>query len=151
MKNSTMAPIAVIAASVSILLAILAVSFATGGILPHAVENSTEGRQLYLDNCAACHGETLEGQPQWRERLPNGRMPAPPHDETGHTWHHSDEQLFRITHDGVAAIVGGNYESDMPAFGDMLTDDEIEAILDYIKSTWPERARAYQEQMSEQN
>ena len=146
-----MAPIAVIAASVSIPFAILAVSFATGGSLPHADENSTEGRQLYLDNCAACHGETLEGQPQWRERLPNGRMPAPPYDETGHTWHHSDEQLFRITHDGVAAIVGGNYESDMPAFGDMLTDDEIEAILDYIKSTWPERARAYQEQMSEQN
>ncbi|HCE22837.1 MAG TPA: cytochrome c [Hyphomonas sp.] len=146
-----MAPIAVITASVSILLAILAVSIATGGTLSHAVENSTEGRQLYLDNCAACHGETLEGQPQWRERLPNGRMPAPPHDETGHTWHHSDEQLFRITHDGVAAIVGGNYESDMPAFGDLLTDDEIEAILDYIKSTWPERARAYQEQMSEQN
>lgn len=146
-----MAPIAVIAASVSMLFAILAVSFAIGGTLPHAVENSAEGRQLYLDNCAACHGETLEGQPQWRQRLPNGRMPAPPHDETGHTWHHSDEQLFRITHDGVAAIVGGNYESDMPAFGDMLTDDEIEAILDYIKSTWPERARAYQEQMSEQN
>ena len=146
-----MAPIAVITASVSILLAILAVSFATGGILPHAVENSTEGRQLYLDNFAACHGETLEGQPQWRERLPNGRMPAPPHDETGHTWHHSDDQLFRITHDGVAAIVGGDYESDMPAFGDTMTDDEIWAVLDYIKSTWPGRERDYQAQRSEQD
>ncbi len=146
-----MAPIAVIAASVSILFAILAVSLATGGTLPHAVENSTEGRQLYLDNCAACHGETLEGQPQWRERLPNGRMPAPPHDETGHTWHHSDDQLFRITHDGVAAIVGGDYESDMPAFGDTMTDDEIWAVLDYIKSTWPGRERDYQAQRSEQD
>lgn len=111
-------------------------------------EQLAEGRQLYLDNCAACHGEALEGQPDWRTRLPSGRMPAPPHDETGHTWHHSDEQLFRITRDGVAAIVGGNYESDMPGFGDFLTNDEIRAILDYIKSTWPERERAYQADMS---
>lgn len=108
-----------------------------------------EGRQLYLENCAACHGDTLEGQPNWRERLPNGRMPAPPHDETGHTWHHSDDQLFRITRDGVAAIVGGNYESDMPGFGEILTDDEIWAVLDYIKSTWPEPERARQAQTSQ--
>ncbi|GGA65220.1 c-type cytochrome [Pelagibacterium lentulum] len=111
-------------------------------------KNMAEGRQLYLENCAACHGEALEGQPQWRERLSNGRMPAPPHDETGHTWHHSDEQLFRITRDGVAAIVGGDYQSDMPGFGEVLSDDDIWAVLDYIKSTWPEREREYQADMS---
>ena len=111
---------------------------------------AAQGRRLYLENCAGCHGEALEGQPQWRERLPNGRMPAPPHDETGHTWHHSDEQLFRITHDGVAAIVGGDYQSDMPAFGGTMTDSEILAVLDYIKSTWPERERDYQAQRSQQ-
>ena len=91
------------------------------------------------------------GQPDWRRRGPNGRMPAPPHDETGHTWHHGDEQLFRITRDGVAAVVGGNYESDMPGFGEILTDDEILSVLDYIKSTWPERERAYQAQVSAQD
>lgn len=111
-------------------------------------EHLASGQQLYVDNCAACHGEALEGQPDWRTRLPSDRMPAPPHDETGHTWHHSDEQLFLITRDGIATVVGGNYESDMPGFGDLLTDDEIRAILDYIKSTWPERERAYQAQMS---
>lgn len=114
-------------------------------------EHLAEGRQIYLENCAACHGEALEGQPDWRERLPNGRMPAPPHDETGHTWHHSDEQLFRITRDGVAAIVGGNYESDMPGFGDALSDEQIWAVLNYIKSTWPERELAYQSQRSERD
>ncbi|WMT86525.1 cytochrome c [Pelagibacterium sp. 26DY04] len=138
---------------IAVILLVAAVSVAVfwygrSAIGPGNAEHLAEGQQLYLDNCAACHGEALEGQPEWRTRLPSGRMPAPPHDETGHTWHHSDEQLFRITRDGVAAIVGGNYESDMPGFGDLLTDREIQDILDYIKSTWPERERAYQAEMS---
>ncbi|KKL47389.1 hypothetical protein LCGC14_2336000, partial [marine sediment metagenome] len=55
------------------------------------------GQQVYAENCASCHGAELEGQPDWRRRLDNGRMPAPPHDADGHTWHHADGQLFTIT------------------------------------------------------
>ena len=106
------------------------------------------GERLYAENCASCHGAELEGQPDWKRRLESGRMPAPPHDETGHTWHHSDADLFRLTKDGVAAVVGGNYESDMPAFGDVLTDEEILAALAFIKSTWPERQRGYQAEIT---
>lgn len=101
------------------------------------------GQQLYADSCASCHGVNLEGQPDWKRRLENGRMPAPPHDETGHTWHHSDQDLFTITKRGVEAVVPG-YESDMPAFEGVLTDEQIRAILAYIKSTWPERQRGFQ-------
>lgn len=101
------------------------------------------GQTLYLEYCASCHGANLEGQPNWMERLPNGRLPAPPHDETGHTWHHSDEQLLRIVRDGLAAIAPG-YETDMPAYGGKLSDQEIRAILDYIKQTWPDREREVQ-------
>lgn len=101
------------------------------------------GHALYLANCASCHGAYLEGQPDWMKRLPTGRLPAPPHDETGHTWHHSDKQLFTIVKFGLAAISPG-YESDMPAFEGVLTDAQIRAVLEYIKSTWPERARGYQ-------
>ena len=108
-----------------------------------AGSEQTVGRQLYAENCAACHGANLEGQPNWRERLPSGRLPAPPHDATGHTWHHSDEQLFQITKHGLEALVP-DYESDMPGFGDVLSDEEIRAVLDYIKSTWPPREREYQ-------
>ena len=81
-------------------------------------------------------------------RLPNGRLPAPPHDETGHTWHHSDRQLFRIIKEGLASIVPG-YETDMPAFGDTMTDEEIRSVLDYIKGTWPERQTDYQRAKSQ--
>lgn len=106
------------------------------------------GRRVYAESCASCHGAELEGQPHWKRRLENGRMPAPPHDETGHTWHHSDADLFRLTKEGVAAVVGGDYESDMPIFGGILTDEEILAALAYIKSTWPARARAYQAEIT---
>lgn len=111
----------------------------------------SQGRQVYVDQCAACHGANLEGQPDWRSPLPSGRFPAPPHDASGHTWHHPDDVLFRIVKEGTAAIVGGGYESDMPGFADVLSDAEMRAVLDYIKSTWPERERSYQERVSQAN
>jgi mono/diheme cytochrome c family protein len=106
------------------------------------------GAALYVEHCAACHGPELEGQPDWRSPLPSGRLPAPPHDASGHTWHHSDAVLFRVVKEGTAAVVGGGYESDMPGFGDLLSDAEIRDVLAYIKSTWPERERDYQETVS---
>jgi mono/diheme cytochrome c family protein len=75
-------------------------------------------------------------------------MPAPPHDASGHSWHHPDGVLFRVTKEGPAAVVGGGYESDMPAFAGVMTDEEIRAVLTFIKSTWPERERQYQAEMS---
>ncbi|WP_299361156.1 cytochrome c [uncultured Paracoccus sp.] len=106
------------------------------------------GRQIYAERCAACHGAELEGQPDWKTPLPSGRLPAPPHDASGHTWHHPDDVLFRIVKEGTAAIVGSAYQSDMPGFGDVLSDTEIRAVLAYIRTTWPERERSYQERVS---
>jgi mono/diheme cytochrome c family protein len=95
------------------------------------------GEKLYAQHCASCHSARLEGQAEWRTRLPNGRMPAPPHDESGHTWHHSDEVLFGITKRGlVPPYAPPGYESDMPAFGGVLSDDEIRAVLAFMKSHW---------------
>jgi mono/diheme cytochrome c family protein len=103
------------------------------------------GRSVYQAHCARCHGANLEGQPAWQQPLPSGRMPAPPHDASGHTWHHSDRLLFEITKHGTAVVVGGGYESDMPGFRDLLSDEQISAVLAFIKSTWPERERRYQQ------
>ncbi len=105
------------------------------------------GMRVYAERCASCHGANLKGQPNWQSPLANGRLPAPPHNESGHSWHHSDAELFLITKKGMAAVVPG-YESDMPAFEGVLTDTEIDAALSFIKSTWPERAREYQEERS---
>ena len=99
----------------------------------------TLGASVYRDHCASCHGANLEGQPEWKSRKPDGRLPAPPHDQSGHTWHHPDDVLFQITKGGLKPpLAPAKYESDMPAFGSVLTDDQIWAVLAYIKSRWPQ-------------
>lgn len=108
------------------------------------------GKRVYDAQCAACHGAKLEGQPDWRTRSASGKLPAPPHDATGHTWHHPDQVLFEITKYGVQRFAGADYASDMPAYQGRLTDDEIRAVLAFIKSSWPEQIRAKQAQVTAQ-
>lgn len=106
------------------------------------------GRAIYGEYCAACHGARLEGQPGWQSRRADGRLPAPPHDETGHTWHHPDRQLFELTKHGLAPVAGPGYATDMPAFAAQLDDAEIWAVLAFIKSRWPADIRARQERLN---
>ena len=108
------------------------------------------GKSIYWTHCAACHGAKLEGQPNWRNRKPDGKLPAPPHDETGHTWHHADEQLFRLTRLGVKPpLAPEGYQSDMPAFDGVLTEAQIWAVLVFIKSKWPDHIRDRQERINQ--
>ena len=106
------------------------------------------GQSIYSENCASCHSVNLEGQPNWRLPGQDGQLPAPPHDATGHTWHHDEDTLFRLTKYGTGALIGDpNYESNMPIYGGLLTDDEIIAALSYIKSTWPQEIRESHDEM----
>ncbi|WP_225769816.1 cytochrome c [Inquilinus sp. Marseille-Q2685] len=95
------------------------------------------GAAFYSQNCASCHGADLQGQANWRERLPSGRLPAPPHDESGHTWHHPDAVLFEIVKNGYGELAPPGYETDMPRFVGILSDQEIADVLAFIKSRWP--------------
>ncbi|MCK0166678.1 cytochrome c [Jannaschia sp. S6380] len=116
------------------------------GAMPEDVDLSA-GEALYIENCAACHGANLEGQDDWQSPGEDGRLPAPPHDETGHTWHHGDQVLFEYTKLGgrkLMAAQGMEFDSGMPGFGDQLSDQEIWNILGYIQSTWPERVQEMQ-------
>lgn len=100
-------------------------------------EQVARGADVYVRHCASCHGAKLEGQPNWRTRKPDGRLPAPPHDVTGHTWHHPDAILFSITKNGTAAHAPAGYLTDMPGFGAVLSDEEIWSVLAFIQSHWP--------------
>lgn len=108
----------------------------------------TAGKALYAQSCASCHGANLEGQPDWREVGPDGVLPAPPHDETGHTWHHETALLFDYVKQGgadaLAARGVADFPSAMPGFGGTLSDAQILDILGFIRSTWPERMQAVQ-------
>ncbi|MDB5870599.1 MAG: Cytochrome c [Ramlibacter sp.] len=97
-----------------------------------------QGKRIYETHCAGCHGAQLQGQPNWRVRDASGRLPAPPHDATGHTWHHPDEVLFNITKFGVGKAANlKDYDTAMPVYENVLTDAEIVAVLSFIKANWP--------------
>lgn len=102
------------------------------------------GAVLYQANCASCHGVDLQGQPGWHEPGPDGLLPAPPHDETGHTWQHSDAELTELVTHSVVSFAPTGYKTAMPAFEGKLSPAEIQATIAFIKSTWSPGVRAYQ-------
>ena len=107
------------------------------------------GQTIYKDNCASCHGINLEGQIGWQTEIVDGRRLAPPHNETGHTWHHPDELLFNMTKYGFEELLGKKYPNNMPVYGDILSDGELLAVLGYIKSTWPEKIKAIHNEINQ--
>ena len=94
-----------------------------------------QGKTVYTANCAACHGANLEGQANWRE------------------WHHPDRLLVDMVKHGLVPgrTAPPGYESDMPAYGGLLTDEEIVAVIAYIKSTWPPRVLEAQKEVTLRN
>ncbi len=109
------------------------------------------GEQVYAANCASCHGENGQGQANWRERKVDGKLPAPPLNGTGHTWHHPDDQLRMFITEGIAAIVTADYKSDMVGFGDKLSDREIDAAIAFIKTWWTDEVVARQQDITERS
>lgn len=124
-------------------------SSASGLFKPADTGIVSAGAEIYAAQCAQCHGSNLEGQENWQTRGTDGLMPAPPHDETGHTWHHPDAALFAMTKYGIGAAIGNpDYASAMPAYEGVLNDAQIIAVLSYIKSTWPDEIRMRHDQMN---
>jgi len=108
---------------------------------PDDADHVKLGQKIYLEQCASCHGVNLEGQAGWRDMMVDGMRLAPPHDKSGHTWHHPDELLYQLTKYGFAAMIGSDYKVSMPVYDGIITDQEIIAALSYIKSTWPADVR----------
>ncbi len=98
-----------------------------------------QGQQLYANYCSSCHGANLEGQPNWKQPLPDGKLLPPPHDSNGHTWHHPDDLLLQIIANGGDPAI-----STMPAFRDTLSDAEMRAVLAFIKTSWGREEREFQ-------
>ncbi|SFU23280.1 cytochrome c [Mesorhizobium sp. YR577] len=120
-----------------------------GLLEPYDAHIIARGEAVYVERCAACHGRNLEGQPDWQTPDKEGLMPAPPHDRNGHTWHHPDKLLFNITKLGVAKAANlKDYKTRMPAFGEVMSDDDIVAVLSYIKSRWPEELRKRHDELN---
>jgi len=115
---------------------------------PDDAAQVARGAALYAAQCARCHGAQLQGEPDWQRRKPNGELPAPPHDASGHSWHHPNEYLFAVTKHGMARFAPPDYKSAMPSYVGILSDAEIRAVIAFIQSNWPPEIRARQAAIS---
>jgi len=102
-------------------------------------EKIAQGKALYIQYCATCHKANGEGDPDWKIRNEDGSFNPPPHDSSGHTWHHDDDLLIDIITNGSSFP-----DTKMPVYKDQLSKEEVEATLEYIKSWWGSEERQIQ-------
>ncbi|MGI8550360.1 MAG: c-type cytochrome [Dehalococcoidia bacterium] len=82
-------------------------------------------RQLFVANCASCHGQDARGDgPQAK------LLDPPPANLVEHVPQHSDQQLLDWMANGIPTTA-------MPAFGKKLSDQDRQAILNYLRSLPP--------------
>jgi mono/diheme cytochrome c family protein len=136
----------------TLLVAALSVSEAAAGPAHFADANNPtaveHGSQIYRTQCGSCHGRYLEGTFLWQLQDQYAHRRAPAHDASGHTWMHSDEDLFHITKYGRFPGAPNSIHSYMPAFEKRLRDDDIVAVLAYIKAQWPLGIRVSQSMLN---
>jgi S-disulfanyl-L-cysteine oxidoreductase SoxD len=140
-------PLITMASSVAVAVVVVAAALIAGLATPSTARQNTHfanaqddasvlhGKQVYMRNCASCHGRSLQGQPLWQLMDEYAGRRAPAHDQTGHTWQHSDEALFHFTKYGRWDPSGP--PTYMPPFENRLNDADILAALGFIKRSWP--------------
>ena len=92
------------------------------------------GGSLFQQNCASCHGANAEGTLEWKKTDSNGNYPPPPLNGTAHAWHHDISVLKNTIQEGGVKLGG-----TMPPFKDKLSTSDIEAVIAYFQSKWPDR------------
>jgi mono/diheme cytochrome c family protein len=87
-----------------------------GGASSFAPEQIKRGAALYGKNCATCHGVRMNG-PEWAIDL--------------HTFPRDDRARF------VESVTNG--KNTMPAWGDVLSADDIAALWSYVVAGEPKK------------
>lgn len=131
------------------MIAGLAIGLAAGSagasdLPPLDPDQMARGQRVYQEHCAACHGAEAEGAPAWEEPNEAGELPAPPHGPEGHTWRHPDPELRHMVEAGWRDPFNKTQRLTMPAFGEVLSDEEIATVIAYLKSLWTDEQRAFQ-------
>lgn len=136
-------------------LGVILVAFSSSAIA-QAGDNSppldpgqvNSGRAIYEQHCASCHGASAEGAPNWQERDARGELPAPPHNAEGHTWRHSDADLYEMVSKGWRDPFNKTKRLTMPAFGEEMSPAQIRAVIGYLKTLWTPDQRQFQSEES---
>jgi mono/diheme cytochrome c family protein len=93
----------------------------------------SRGEHIFGKNCAECHGELAQGAFNWRQQGTDGKFPPPPLNGTGHAWHHPKAALIHVIRSGSP---GG--QGNMPAWKDKLSEQDIEDVIAWFQSLWPD-------------
>ncbi len=99
----------------------------------YSAEQVEQGQRLFRQNCAGCHGQNAEATPNWKQTDAQGNYPPPPLNGTAHAWHHDLEVLRRTIREGGAKLGG-----QMPAFEGVLNAAQIDAVIAFFQSKWPD-------------
>jgi len=92
-----------------------------------AAAGIAEGATLFAQNCVSCHGPNGNGSGPLAKTLS-----VPPADLTAaHLWMHSDGELFWWIGHGMVTPEGAQV---MPGFAAALDDDQLWALIDYIRA-----------------
>jgi len=82
----------------------------------------TGGRALFNQNCAACHGIGAGGQ--------QGQFPALIDDDW--LWGGKIDEIYQTIAHGIRNEDSESRQSEMPAFGETLSPEEISAVAEYV-------------------
>ncbi len=97
-------------------------------------EQVIRGYGLFQQHCATCHKPDASGAPNWKTADAQGKLPPPPLNGTGHAWHHPLALLRQIVRNGGIPMGGS-----MPPFKVKLDGRQIDDILAWVQSHWPDR------------
>ena len=90
--------------------------------------DAARGSALYSVNCAACHQPTGRGLAGVFPPLANDPIVQSP-DPTEH--------IRTVLNGTRGSVIGGvSYASPMPAFKDILNDDDVAAIINHERTSW---------------
>ena len=137
-----------VASAMLVVVSQVAIARANGETLLSDADRVNAGRKIYEQNCASCHGANAEGAPNWQERDAQGELPAPPHNAEGHTWRHSDAQLYEMVGQGWRDPFNKTKRLTMPAFGKTLLPEQIHSVIGYLKTLWTPEERQFQSEES---
>jgi len=106
----------------------------------------SRGAEVFRQNCATCHGANAEGAPNWQKPGPDGKYPAPPLNGTAHAWHHPLVSLKDTIRNGTARLGGS-----MPPWRDKLSEQDVESVIAWFQSQWPDELYAAWARMDEES
>ena len=111
----------------------ISLALALAALLPAAAHApAADGKKVYSSTCAACHQPTGQGA--------SGTYPPLAGSEivTG-----DEAKLIRVVLHGLTGeieVQGETFNGAMPAWGPTLKDDDIAAVLTYVRSAWGNKA-----------